>query len=113
MTSAEHETEAVLVYRRTLGEVADNRVVAAAEGVIADAWIHELERARRSALASTESEQNADPHRMCLVIEAVDAELERICIEAIDRTRRGRDDLSRLRTAWTDAYGTPVNPASP
>lgn len=50
MEKPERETEAMQAYRRTLGEVAENRVVAAAEDVLTDTWIEELEHFRSIVL---------------------------------------------------------------
>jgi hypothetical protein len=135
MPGTEHENEAVRVYRRVLGEVAENRAVASAEDVIADVWIDELERARRGVLESADGigdtdraarereslrrarelgdpaalararEQRGDLRRMRLVLEAVDTELGWACRAVLERTRRGREDISRLSAAWIDAYG--------
>lgn len=120
MAAREHETEAVRVYRRTLDEVAAQQVIAAAEDVIADGWIDELERMRGAAIESAAAmlQQNraeldhaeaervrVDLDRVRALVDAVDAEVECACRAALDRTRRGRADLARLRTAWTAAYG--------
>jgi hypothetical protein len=55
-------------------------------------------------MASAEADQ-ADLHQVCLVLEAVDAEIERVCLVGVERSRRGRDELFRLRAAWDKAYG--------
>ncbi|HEX4786836.1 MAG TPA: hypothetical protein VH372_00130 [Actinospica sp.] len=104
MAGTDRKTEAERVYRRILGEVAEDRVVAAAEDIITDVWIGELEQARRDIMASAEADQ-ADLHQVCLVLEAVDAEIERVCLVGVERSRRGRDELFRLRAAWDKAYG--------
>lgn len=35
----------------------------------------------------------------------MDDELDRVCCQAIERSRGVRDELARLRTAWIDVYG--------
>ena len=60
MSKPEHEDDAVRVYRRTLGEVAGHQVVAAAEDVVGDAWIEELERFRDAVLDAAGSVRTAD-----------------------------------------------------
>jgi hypothetical protein len=135
------ETEAVRLYRRMLGEVAERQVVAAAEDVLAATWIAELEQARRDALAEGdavlseqyaarervhEAQRAADPrelaraqaqlsevetlrtselHKVRLLVEAVDAELEYACLVSVERAQALSEDLSRLGAAWADAYG--------
>lgn len=49
MAGTERDPRAVWVYERTLGEVAERRVVDEAETVLARAWVGELERARTAA----------------------------------------------------------------
>jgi hypothetical protein len=100
----DHRAEAVRAYQRLLGEVAEDQVVAAAEDVITDVWIAELEQGRREIMACAE-EDEADLHKVCLVLDALDAEIERVCLVGVERSRRGREELSRLRAAWADAYG--------
>lgn len=133
--------EAVRVYRRTLGEVAERQAVAEAEDVLTTAWIAELEQARRDALAGGdavlseqyaarervhEAQRAADPrelaraqaqlsqvetahiselHKVRVLVEAVDAELEHACLVGVERAQALSEDLSRLGAAWTDAYG--------
>jgi hypothetical protein len=133
--------EAVLAYRRTLGEVAESQVVAVAEDILSDAWIAELEQARRDAkagsdavlraedvardrlrraqqgsdlkalaraqarLARAETRRAAELHRMRMLIETVDDELELVCLAGIERAEQLRLDLSRLGDAWVAAYG--------
>jgi hypothetical protein len=104
MAGTSRETEAVRLYRRILGEVAEDQVVTAAEDIITDVWIVELEQARREIMATAEVD-NADLARVCLVLEAVEAEIERVCLVGVERSRRGRDELSRLGVAWDEAYG--------
>jgi hypothetical protein len=60
MTKPEHDSEAVRAYRRTLGEVAETRVVATAEDILTDAWIDELERFRTVILGVADSARRAD-----------------------------------------------------
>jgi hypothetical protein len=104
MADTDRTTEAVRVYRRILGEVAEDQVVAAAEDVVTDVWIAELEQAKREIMASAEVNR-ADQRQVCLVLEAVDAEIERVCLVGVQRARHGRDELSRLGAAWDRAYG--------
>lgn len=104
MTGRDQRSEAMRHYRHTLDEVAENRVVATAEGIITAGWVVELERARRGVLNSA-GEPDADRDRILLVLEAMDAELERVCRVAADRESRRQADLSRLRTAWCAAHG--------
>lgn len=101
MTTPDQEAEAVRVYRRTLGEVAASQAVAAAEDVLCDAWIEELERFRTAVL---DAGAFAGPDGTD-VLAALDEELEHVCLVGIERTRRGREDLARLRAAWLAAYG--------
>ena len=141
MANEDQRAEAVRVYRRTLDEVAENQVVAAAEDILTDAWIGELEQVRGETLACTDTLHEADESARELVrraqrsgdlaeladaqarlsevtamreadievarllVEAVDAELEHVCHVAVERSRRGRDDMSRLHAAWSEAYG--------
>lgn len=141
MANNDHRAEAERAYRRTLSEVADNQVVAAAEDILTDAWIGELEQVRSETLACTDTlheadesareqvrraQQSGDPVELAeaqsrleevaamreadvevarLLVEAVDAELEHVCHVAVERTQQGREDQSRLRAAWSDAYG--------
>jgi hypothetical protein len=57
MAGTEHESEAARVYRRLRGEVTARQVVAAAEDIVTDVWIDELELTRCSVL------ECADPVR--------------------------------------------------
>lgn len=132
MTTPEHEAEAERVYRRTLGEVADSQVVAEAEDILCDTWIEELERFRSAVLEAAAvggrlQDERAVPEKAapmalhgyglpiyglpigldeaCEVLAALDEELEHVCLVGLERTRRGREDLVRLRAAWLAAYG--------
>lgn len=64
----------------------------------------ELARAQ-ARLSEVAAMREADIEAARLLVDAVDAELEHVCRAAVERTRRGRDDLSRLRAAWADAFG--------
>lgn len=89
----------------------------AAEDVIADAWMRELERARTLLLGSfdatwdrararhTPSDASDDLERLRVEIDAVEGEIERVCLNSIARSQGVRDALARLRLAWVDAYG--------
>lgn len=46
MKTPKDDSEAVRVYRHTFGEVAEGQVVAAAEDILCDTWVDELERCR-------------------------------------------------------------------
>lgn len=59
----------------------------------------------QAKLAEVAAMREADIEVAGLLVEAVDAELEHVCHVAVERTQRGREDLSRLRAAWSDAYG--------
>ena len=134
-------TEAVRVYRRTLGEVVERQVVADAEDILTTAWIAELEQARCDALADGDAvlseqyaarervhqaQQAADPrelaraqarlsqvqtahtselHKVRVLVEAVDAELQQACLVGVQRAQALSEELSRLGAAWADAYG--------
>lgn len=110
-------SEAERVYLSTLDDVAAQQVAAAAQDIVADAWMRELEQARTLLLGSfdalwdrararrTLSDASDDLERLRLEIEAVEGEIERVCLDTIARSRSVRDALDRLRTAWVDAYG--------
>lgn len=110
-------SEAERVYLSTLDDVAAQQVAAAAQDIVADAWMRELEQARTLLLGSfdalwdrarvqrTPSDASDDLERLRLEIEAVEGEIERVCLDTIARSRSVRDALDRLSTAWVDAYG--------
>jgi hypothetical protein len=60
MAGTERRTDAVRFYRRTLGEVAAHQVVAAAEDIVGDKWIDELEQTRRRVLGRADPVNRAD-----------------------------------------------------
>jgi len=109
--------EAERVYLSTLDEVADQQVTALAEDIVAEAWMGELERARTLLLGSfeavwdrartrrTPSDASDDLERLRVEIDAVEGEIERVCLNAIARSRVVREALARLRSAWVEAYG--------
>jgi len=111
-----HESEAERACWRTVSEVSVQQVVAAAEDVVADAWIEDLEKARRLLLDSLEplwgrarsqpmsSEQEEDLDRLGRELDAVEAELELVCGASIERSREVQDTLARLRSAWIAAH---------
>ena len=109
------ESEAERVYRRTVDEVAVQQVVAAAEDVVVDAWIEELEKTRRLLLVTVESAWDRESSRCAYEpddlgrlrheLEAVEEELESVCCGAIERSQEIQDALARLRSAWMAAYG--------
>lgn len=142
MADTDPRSAAVRVYRRTLGEVAKSQVVAVAEDILSDAWIAELEQARRDAeaggdavlsaeyaardrvrlaqqgsdlkelaraqarLARAETRRAAELHKMRMLMETVDDELEHVCLAGIERAEQLREHLSRLGVAWAEAYGS-------
>ncbi|WP_157436723.1 hypothetical protein [Actinospica robiniae] len=109
--------EAERVYLRTLDEVAAQQVAAVAEDIVSEAWMHELERARtlllgsfeevwdRARIRRTPSDASDDLERLRTEIDAVEGEIERVCLGAISRSRTVREALGRLRSAWVEAYG--------
>ena len=109
--------EAERVYLRTLAEVAAQQVAAVAEDIVAEAWMRELERARtlllgsfeeawdRARIRPTPGDVSADLEQLRLEIDAVEGEIERVCRNAIARSRTVREGLARLRSAWVEAYG--------
>lgn len=109
--------EAERVYLRTLDEVAAQQVVALAEDVLSEAWMQELERARSLLLGSfdtvwdqarirrTPGDASDDLERLRGEIDAVEGEIERVCRNAITRSRLIREAFVRLRCAWVEAYG--------
>lgn len=142
MATPEQHADAVRCYLRTLDRVAERQVVAAAEDVLCDTWIAELERFRAAVLDAAaasgserrrprgegvrEAQRHGNPAELALVharlaasadvrhldfdearhvLAALDEELERVCLAGIERTRRSREDLARLRAAWLAAYG--------
>lgn len=119
MSDREHgrALEAELVYLRTLDEVAAQQVAATAEDIVAEAWMQELERARAVLLGSfdeawdrarvrrTPSGATDDLERLRGEIDVIEGEIERVCLNAIARSRAVREALARLRSAWVDAYG--------
>lgn len=63
MKTPEDDSEAVRVYRHTLGEVAEGQVVAAAEDILCDTWIDELERFRSCLVEAASSARCTDRGR--------------------------------------------------
>jgi hypothetical protein len=108
MAHMDPETEAVRVYRRTLDEVVATQAVAAAEDVLTDAWVAELEQTRRDAVADGDralsaqsaarervhkAEQAADPAELALAqaqllqcesAQTTELEKVRVLVEAVD-----------------------------
>jgi hypothetical protein len=141
MTGMEHKAEAARVYRRVLHEVGASQAVAAAEDIITDAWIAELDSVRRDVVHSADRVRGADrvarevmgraqrerdpagiAHAQLrfaessltskceldllhVLLDSVDAAIEQACFAGTQRARLGREDLARLRVAWSEAYG--------
>jgi hypothetical protein len=110
MTSRDHDAEAVLAYRRTLEEVASNQVVAAAEDILTDVWIAELERVRRETLAGADT--LGDAHEAAardLVRRAQDsgdpaaAARARALLSEVEATREADLHAARLLVEAVDA----------
>lgn len=104
------------VYRRTLAEVAETQILAAAEDVVGDVWITALEQlkagimhwARELTVPSdgpADDEPSAELTTVCLLLVAVDEELERVCLTGIERSRHVREGLARLHAAHAAAEG--------
>jgi hypothetical protein len=56
--------------------------------------------------ARTESAKDVGLEHAYSLLTSVDVELEAVCQAGLERSRREREDLRRLRAAWTAAYGT-------
>ncbi|MBR7828023.1 hypothetical protein KDK95_17030 [Actinospica sp. MGRD01-02] len=65
---------------------------------------HELAKAH-AKLAATQAETKVSLGHANALLCSVDAELEAVCQAGMARTRRNEQDLRRLRSAWTAAYG--------
>jgi hypothetical protein len=143
MAEVGRDPQAVQFYRRVRDEVAEHRVVDAAEAVITSLWVAELEEMRRSELGmiaatsvaaqlalrrlrqalaaggtgelarcrarveAVHAEQVVTLARSRAMITRMDTELGRVESVEAERGRRAEGDLSRLRLAWSDAYGAP------
>ena len=64
----------------------------------------ELARAQ-AELSQVETAHTSELHKVRVLVEAVDAELEHACLVGVERAQALSEDLSRLGAAWADAYG--------
>lgn len=111
MSKPEHEAEAARIYREAACEIAEHQVVAAAEDVLTDAWIGELEQYRAGLLRVAEHTRQAGQadraggelvfRRLALqevtrLLREADAALEAVCATGIERARQLQHDLVSL-----------------
>ena len=93
--------QALKVYRRTLGDAADNEPVVLTGDVFADAWIEELE-AYRAVGEAAEAEQLGEALDFAAALKQLDtAEAE---VVFAGRSSRPGRAAARTRVAWS--YGT-------